>query len=183
MASGREAVPSKADGSKGRVDSAGEGCVIEIPMFCHLAIMEQDRALFWRALFLLPPSSLQGKAMAKPPSPEVWCEPTQMPGQCGAAQLRSSLQPMRHVIPAWPFLLDKELQISKLLIWLLGLIANAGLELSILSFTRLNVTACGKLTRGLGQLEENLKEISLIQTVFLQSLQKLKGVWGPGISI
>lgn len=33
MTSGREAAPSKADGCKGRVDSAGEGRIVEIHMF------------------------------------------------------------------------------------------------------------------------------------------------------
>ena len=70
MTLGREAVPSKADGRNGRADSA-EGRIVEIHMFCYLPTMEQDRALFRRALFLLPPSSLQGKATAQPPSPEV----------------------------------------------------------------------------------------------------------------
>lgn len=69
MTLGREAVPSKADGHKGRVDSVGEGCIIEICMFCYLSIRDRDRALFQRTLFLLPPSSPQGKAMAEPPSP------------------------------------------------------------------------------------------------------------------
>lgn len=73
-----------------------------------------------------------------------------MPGQDGAALPRSPLQPTRHVAPARHFLLDKELQICKLLIRLLGLLANAGLELSTLSFMRLNVTAHSELTRGLG---------------------------------
>jgi len=64
-----EAVPSKADGRKRRVDSAGERCIVEI----HVLLSPYYRA---RQSSLLentrPPATLfpQGKAMAEPPSPE-----------------------------------------------------------------------------------------------------------------
>lgn len=121
-----------------------------------------------RALFLLLPSSPLGKAMSESPSPEVSLELTWTPGQNWATQLHHSWQPwVCCSSTAYP--LGKELQIFPLLIWLLGLIANAGLELHIQSFMRLNVTASSELTRGLGQLEENWREITLLQTEFLQS--------------
>lgn len=68
---GRESVPSKAHGDKRRIDSAGDRCFIGIHTLFYLPTMEKGRALLQRPLFLLLPSSLQGKAVSEPPSPEV----------------------------------------------------------------------------------------------------------------
>lgn len=85
----RESVPSKAHGDKGRVDSAGDRCFIGIHPLCYLPTTEKGRALLQRPLFLLLPSSPQGKAMSEPPS-EVSNELTQTPGENRATQLHYS---------------------------------------------------------------------------------------------
>lgn len=126
-----------------------------------------------RALFLLLPSSPQGKAMSESPSPEVSLELTWTPGQNWATQLHHSWQPwVCCSSTAYP--LGKELQIFPLLIWLLGLIANAGLELHIQSFMRLNVTASSELTGGWVSLRRTEEKLHFYKLNFFKAKRSQK---------
>lgn len=110
------------------------GHVTELRVW-HLPMTEQDRALFGDcSSSSSPPSHTTNR-------PEAEDEPK---------------LPSRAVPPAQRLLLDKELQVLRLLIWLCGLVVNPSLKLSVSSFTRLNAAARRELTRGPGQLEEKL---------------------------